>query len=69
MTDEEKLQALYGKLVGEDGEFTDEDYVLVTDYYHPDIPYGVIEGRDGMVDEWFVQTWDRKLDAERVSHE
>lgn len=55
---DEQLQEIYDRITEGDGDFTDEDYDAIVEYFAEDIPYDVLKGRTGTVDEWFLNRWD-----------
>jgi hypothetical protein len=54
---DEQLQEIYDRLE-DGGDFTGEDYDIIVEYFAEDIPYGVLKGRTGTVDEWFMNQWE-----------
>lgn len=54
-----RMQKIYDRLITGDGDFTTEDYDAIVEYFGAEeIPYDVLKGRTGTVDEWFLANWD-----------
>jgi hypothetical protein len=59
MSDDTQMQAIYDRLTTGDEYITTEDYDAIVEYFAEDIPYGVLKGRTGTVDEWFLNRWEQ----------
>lgn len=55
---DEQLQEIYDRLTTGDEHISTEDYDAIVEHFAEDIPYGVLKGRDGTVDEWFLNRWE-----------
>ena len=59
-----ELDAVYTRLL-DDGEFTDADYQAVYDEYHdlPGFPYGGLQDKSVILEEWFMDTYPMDKEA------